>query len=432
MAGAPVLLLASDSKWKLVASDGTSRVVGETTDSPEAVLARVLEASSSSLRLSLLLDASQVLHTCFPASEVGQLTDKSIAYRIEADLPLSAEEIWSDRVLIGEQVSAFAIESRVFSKWLEACDTLSVESRRIELSGLVPVSLAQVQSLVVSRAVPQDCKLLLVGRDRSELFRLSDGKPVQWRLVQNGATEAEWQLTLQESDGSSCESLYCFGDAEASADLALPESTEAHWIEGEPQAMAVALGHEFLTRRKKPWIDFTRDLDFGDNARTGTQLARQWLLVASVFVLLLSGCFLLRASMLNSAIRQVQQERAEVFASTFPGQRQPTAVLKRFRSEWAKVQGARDTQSNDLAPPQQAIQNLGELLATLPTDVPFSVSEFRIENGSVYLDLEIQQHEDAGVIVEAMDSEDWSFGPPSTDAVDGKIVALIRGQRRVR
>ena len=96
------------------------------------------------------------------------------------------------------------------------------------------------------------------------------------------------------------------------------------------------------------------------------------------------------------------------------------------------MQGARDTQSNDLAPPQQAVQDLGGLLAALPTDVPFSVSEFRIENGSVYLDLEIRQHEDAGVIVEAMDSEDWSFEPPSTDAVDGKIVALIRGQRRVR
>ncbi|MEC8557956.1 MAG: hypothetical protein VXZ82_23365 [Planctomycetota bacterium] len=432
MAGAPVLLLASDSEWKLVAPDGNSRVVGETAESPEAVLARVLEASSSSLRLGLLLEASQVLHTCFPSSELGQVTEKSIAFRVEADLPLSAEEIWTDHVLVGEQISAFAIEGRVFSKWLDACETLSVESRRIELSSLVPVSLAQVQSLVDSRTVPQACKLLLVGRDRSELFRLSNGKPGQWRLVQNGATEAEWQLTLRESDGSSSKSLYCIGDAEAFADLAFPESTDARWIEGEPQAMAVGLGHEFLTRRKKPWIDFTRDVDFGDNARAGAQLARQWLLVASVFFLLLSGCFLLRASLLNWAIRQVQQERASVFISTFPGQRQPTAVLKRFRSEWAKVQGARDTQSNDLTPPQQAVLDLGELLATLPTDVPFSVSEFRIENGSVYLDLEIRQHEDAGLIVEAMDSERWSFEPPSTDAVDGKIVALIRGQRRVR
>ena len=92
MAGVPQLLLASDSAWKLVASDGTSRVVGDTTDSPEVVLAKVLEASPSNLRLGLLLDASQVLHTFFPTAEVGQLTDKSIAYRIEADLPLSAEE----------------------------------------------------------------------------------------------------------------------------------------------------------------------------------------------------------------------------------------------------------------------------------------------------------------------------------------------------
>ncbi|MEM7475739.1 MAG: hypothetical protein AAF483_12170 [Planctomycetota bacterium] len=433
MAKAKAVLVQREDAWFLALAERTEfsqlePICDSQADPAElasAVVQRLASTNGRVFQLAVLVSSSRVFHSSFPASEIGGAKNsKAIPYRLEADLPLSAEELLADWSFGEDQsVSGFAMDrSWINARILALVDQAKESGFQVEVGLLSARSLATCQSLVEQGRVPESSILLIENADKIEMFKLESKVPTQWRIMHSSSSVAEWKLLLADSS----DPVFILNSSEPN-DWAQNLDRPTTLLGDNQEQLALKCASRLLARPRLAWINFARDASLVGG---GDQVQQNWsrlLTVASVCVLLVAGAIFYRSFQLKAETARLQAEQGVVFTSTFPGQRQPAAILRRFRSEYAKTVGARATNSAEVQTPQEAIPILGELVASLPLNIPFAVSELRVEDGAIYLDLEIQKHEDAGLIAEALGSERIRLGPPSTDSTGEKVTALLRG-----
>lgn len=420
------LLIEGSTHWHLSSSEAEVRLCPVDCPASQVVseaVARIKPTKAGSA-LAILLNATSVLHSSFPRSDTGGTKARAaLEFRLEANLPLSAEEFVAAFQLDPKadgQVAAIATEK---TRLLELISLLRSEG--IELHGVFPGSLLVAQTLLDQKKIPTSAALVLARKHSSETLVICKQLVRSWRL-ENGIAEAERGTTviLKQLDLQLPQVI-----AGMPPDLeAVNRTAEIKHLEVDLDQLERDCARSMIAHNTAAWFDLldAASLESGD-----ANSASNWLTrlagTAALCLLVIAGALFWRASETRRLTNELRQSQQEVFRRVFPDKRVPTAVLARLRSEHAKVTASRSTSSSELPLPAPALPIIQKLVEALPNDVPFSVQELRVENGDVYLDVEVQQHSEAGAITTALQSKGINFSPPTTELAGPKVRARLRG-----
>lgn len=424
------LLIARSSGWYLV--DEKTETLLADRDTAAGVLSKKMVQRidpASNTVLGVLLDSSSVLHAAFNSAEVGGSKKHStLLYRLESDLPLSAEDTIADFRFESQRrdsrVVALAVEKPFIDELLSG-----LRSAKLKVKTIASRTAFAAQSLIEKNRIPDSCALIIVNSESSELLLIEDKAIVAWRLLDNpNASVRDTRMLIADSKAQSVCLVGALNQLEE-----WPALGEVNVLRFDTDVdnLEIEQGRAVLSGKSTPWFDFSRDPNLKSvGERSNSEVFSRLALVASICFLTVTVACLWRTVRVKSMTTQVQEQQADLFRKTFPNQRLPTAVLKRFQSEHAKVMGSRTLDSNSIPTPQRAIPILQDVLQGLPSDLDLSVVEIRVEDGDLYLDLEILEHGDAGMVATALQQRGIELSPPTTETSGERVRALIRGIRR--
>ncbi len=390
-------------------------------------------------QLVVLPRSATFMFGIFPRADVAGSTKRAtLQFRLEADLPLSAEELACDfqfgaTSIDDAQVSTVSCQH---ADWSPLLQQLRRSSCRLEL--LTPKSLVLLQAVVERQSLVGQPRLILLHIDgQFEIVALSNNQVVQWRIPGSLSNASrDWQVLRDEFPGAeplvvlTSEQAISREEAQqfvASAEVPVPEPVKLLVI--DEQEMTKQQIARVLAERSTVWFDLSQDEHFADSGASGWWAARH-----HRALLIVSGCLLLvalacgwRASRVRSAVASLQEQQATLVRSALPEQRISSAVLARLKSEHTKLLGSRGRSENAQLP-TTVLPVLRQVIENLPLEVPVSVHELRLDGTEIYLDVEVAQFQEAGALAQALQASGLSMSPPSTATVkEGKIRAQMRG-----
>ncbi len=432
------LLVEQETGWALVQLGSSPRLLWQGT-LPELLSAwpqvsRGVATKGALKPLAQVVVASRsenFLFSNFPFSEVGGGRGRAtLKFRLEADLPLSAEEIVCDfqfSATSAEQpsVSAVACERAV---WVELARML--EENNCQLKALTPYSLLVVQSLdALKKFADANCLILLKLDGPFEIILLSQGQVVLWRLTGDlNNTLRDWRVLQQAWPTAK---LYCVG-SDTQPDVPLDVSGEhVQRLHIDASTAVSDFASKVLAGQNEPWFDVSTERQLaGDSANRETHARfRRWAVALTGCCLIVALACYGRAVRVRSTLAKLKQQQIALYEAVFPGQTVPSALMARLKSEYSKLTGSRGSTKN-LESVNPSLPALEQVVSNLPTDLEMSVYELRIQSSEIYLDVELAQFEDAGRVAQALQASGLNLDPPTTSAAkDGRVRAQIRGRR---
>jgi hypothetical protein len=426
---AGILLAEQRDGWTVsgAGKDAPSAFISS-VDADEVAQAVVEFASGAALDLEHLVIAVQsdsVLFASINKSDADRIkTNGSLRYALESVLPVDAESIVVDafpRPLRADHPELLAVAMDVIriGSLVEA-----VERLRCNVQFIVPYSMLMVEHAVADKSLP--CPSI-------SIWLPSDPQPnsqAEIIVIDASHTVRNWQLTEMNADAIS-RSLSFIGEEYSAFPVLvlgtnnklvqqlqfIREGVAAQRIEGEQLArMRTAT---LLSGRDEPWIDLRRDqLAASDRLRRHRGPLARLVFAMMVLLLTICGTLLWQASKYQSLIEQVEQKQQDLFRSAFPGQRVPSAILGRLRSEHAKAMGVRRL-ADSKSPSPSVLKIFPAIMDSLAVDFPFEVKEIRMEAGKVSIELELLSQEDAGHVAAALAKNGFVVEPPATTLING-------------
>lgn len=421
------LLIERHEHWHLITSETELTLCAVDCPASQVVTeaAAQLKPKKEGCALAILLNATSVLHSSFPRSDTGGTKARAaLEFRLEADLPLSAEEFVAAFQLDSKadgQVAAIATEKK---KTLELISLL--RDQGIELLGIFPRSLLVTQALLDQKKIPASTALLLERPNSSETFVICKQLVRSWRL-ENGIPEAERgaAVVLKQLD-LQLPLVVAGRPPELEATNRKPSM---QYLDVDLEQLEIDSARSLIENNKVAWFDLldAASIEPGPLSSNSNWLA-QLSGTAACCLLVIAAALFWRAQETERLTNELRRSQQEIFTQAYPDKRVPTAVLARLRSEHAKVTASRSASNGELPLPAPALPIIQNLLEALPSDLPFSVQELRVENGRVYLDIEVEEHSEAGAITAALQSKGIAFSPPTTELAGERVRALLRGE----
>jgi hypothetical protein len=368
------------------------------------------------------------------ADVAGATRHATLRYRLEADLPLSAEELLCD-FQVGSasapasMVSAIAAE---YAIWLPLIQALQATHCRLEL--LVPKSLLLVQSLTGDSARSNQTWMVLVHIDgQFEIVVVDGGQLVQWRTCGDMVNaQRDWQLAQSQFPSAEQVVILTSHDAdsrEAVDQIADTSKTSLRVVDEHSCSRKLIAG--CMSGRATPWFNLAQAEYLGDSSESWThpQKLQRILLLCAVWMIVVAMACYWRAERVRAAVATLKTQQTDLVRAALPEQRISSAVMARLKSEHAKLAGSRSTH-NTVGLPMSVLPALRQVIDSLPVEIPISIYELRLDGEEIYVDVEMAALQDAGVLAQALQASGLNMSPPSTSAVKGgKIRAQLRGTR---
>ncbi len=307
----------------------------------------------------------------FAALELGAEIDSrdrtALVFELEDHLPIDAESMVADFVVLpsssaNKTVASVAIE---IDRWREIADDF--ESAGIPVSSIVPAAVLVTRSICRDLNFTDTVEVLLAGSSTCDLIKVQSETIVAWKhsrldpkllrrhKLLDAGSDRVIVVGADEPQQSMIRSVY-------DAIELVPDSYESQLIRG---------AELFSSKASQRWFDLRRDqLGPSDPFRpVQTQLRLVTLAaVACLLAVVIGGWW--RTQRIETEIADVRNRQQELFQTAFPNTKVPGALLRRVRSEHARVIGSRGATSQvDI--PKSAPQILRTLLAALPQDVRF-------------------------------------------------------------
>jgi len=426
------------TRWRLSSLDEQSLVWWEGESLQELVLAWpdiYYNQASRVGRWVVAAGANNFFFDTFLRADVaGATRHATLRYRLEADLPLSAEELLCD-FQIGSASTPASIVSAIaaeYAVWLPLIHVLQATHCRLEI--LVPKSLLWVQSLAENATRSSQTWLALVHLDGPfEIVVVDAGQVVQWRICGDLVNaQCDWQLA--QTQFPSAEQVVLLNTHAAISREVIEQVADTsiatlHVVD-EPSG-----GRKLLARcvsgRASPWFNLAQAGYLGDSSESWAhpQKMQRVLLICSVWILVMALACYWRAERVRGAVVTLKAEQTALVQAALPDQRLSSAVMARLKSEHAKLSGSRSTRNN-LGLPVSVLPVLRQVIDGLPVEIPISIYELRLDGEEIYVDVEMAALQDAGVLTQALQAGGMNMSPPSTSAVKGgKIRVQLRGTR---
>ena len=357
------------------------------------------------------------------AGEEIDIRDRAaLTYELEDHLPIDAESIVADFVVIpsssseqsqrGKSVASVAIET---DRWRQVAE--SFESAGIPVRSIVPAGVLASRSICRDLNLAELVELLLIDGPQCDVITVQSETIIAWkhanldpgvlrrhRLLDRVGSDRVIVIGADETQQSMIQDVY--GEIEVA-----PDSIQSHLTRG---------AELFLSNQSQRWFDLRRDqLGPSDPLRPiQTQLRLATLAATLCLAALVVGGWW-RTHRIENEIANIHSQQQQLFQEAFPGTKVPAALLRRVRSEHARVLGSRGA-SSQVDVPHSAPDILRELLAALPENIRFRFKSIRILNGQVDIDLQVRSPVDAGALATSLSSAGFVVKPPVTTQKDAK------------
>ncbi len=186
----------------------------------------------------------------------------------------------------------------------------------------------------------------------------------------------------------------------------------------------VRAAEQIAVRSFEPWFNLRHDSNFRSDANyPAPRGLEHWLWLLAASLLIVAGAFAWRAVSLQRAVASIHREQSELYRAAFPGERVPSALMARLRSEYSKLLGSRQLKSS-LDIPEHALPILQDVLEHLPSQRNISLVELSVNDAELTMDVEVEAYQLAGEIVKQLEQSGLEVDPPSiSSARDERVRA---------
>ncbi|MGB7325362.1 MAG: hypothetical protein WBD31_10865 [Rubripirellula sp.] len=419
MSRCEILIVEQSGQWTVVYGD-ESVVIG--ADASSAEIADAVGVWVDGLKLKnvaciLAPSSTSCFFVAFGPSDSVDVRDRTaMAFELEDHLPMDAESFVADYVVTdgddGKFVAAVAIQS---DRWKAIADTC--EASGMTIQSIVPQAILATRSVVEGESPVGRVRLMWVIDGALDSMAIDNGRVVSWKHLQ------------LDSDAISRHGVMDFGDVdrvliaganpESAAMIGGSLECQVEWIDESAMVHAQRGAASYLANRSGPWFDLRREkLAPLDRLRGVQQSLRLLALAAVAFLLAVAIGGWYRTSKIENEITSLQEQQRTLFETGFPGTRVPGAILRRVRSEHAKVIGSSGAAAIDVPTPAPMV--LRRLMAAFSPDVRFQFESIAINDGKVDMDLLVRSPVDAGKIASAIAEAGFQVNPPVTTQKDAK------------
>lgn len=353
--------------------------------------------------------------------------EQAMAFRLESLLPITAEECAIGFVAGRDPDNRLGVAVQA-SRLSELVRGLEDDGHEVE--AVVPRALLAAQNYLDhvtpdSHASPvamlwqesnsaNSCgvtQLLIAGSDQPPCWRVLDEQPeslAQQIELDHDAlpTTPRWKIE------ANLESLYQpvleqHGGEASTETLSAPDQAEDR------------AAQRILEHRQHPWVDLRRGplapRHLWRRVRvpvTACTAAAAVLLIAAIALLWL------RADQYNKLATQHDERGRQAFAEAMPGQPVPTSPQRRLKTRIKQLRGEQGLSAGNeqLADAAPTLLVLHDLLAGLPTEQRFTITDVRLEDGEVRLTGQARTHGEADQLANTLRTgSPFVVEPPSTD-----------------
>ena len=390
------------------------------TEIAASVRGRLDELAFRGEPMLLAIGSPSALTATFPsASQAMARKHDAMAYALEDFLPLAAEEIVSDFVVLGDEAFGVSAEVDSLRPLLSA-----LEESGIAVASIVPTAILTLQYYVKngpSRGGPPGRQIIAWQyEDAVDLFELIDDKPHAWRFLSASkeAVAREIQMLGPASDVD--EVRFC----NLSDELQEAGGAEVTVDRQHPLLAASRSAAAILAGREQPWIELRREpLGKYDPYRPIRASLRLCAIATACLLLSLSITAWIRADKYQRVVEQYQFKQESIFRHVFPGKRVPVGVSVRLESEERRLAGITG-RLEGVPRLESAAGLLRDLLRPLPEDLRYRLLEIRLEGDNVNLDGEIRSHGDADILATALRENGFQVDAPHTEQLAESGVAV--------
>ncbi len=350
------LIVERHDDWLVMVGDKTDTLAIDVAAEELVTCARLLIELTDlgNVRCVLAPASTSCFFATLDAGEEIDLRDRAaLTYELEDHLPIDAESMVADFVVMpssprrqaspeSSAASEAAAASRFVSavaitvdRWREIADAF--EDAGIAVRSIVPAAVLAARSVCRDVSFTESIDLLLVDETRCDLLTVQSDSIASWKhtitdpnvlrrhqLLDASESEQVVVIGATPNQESSIQSVY--GDP-----VFLPETVESHRVHG---------AELLLANQSQRWFDLRRDqLGPSDPLRPIlTQLRLLALATAVCLVAMVVGGWW-RTQRIESEIANVREQQNAVFREAFPNTKIPGAILRRVRSEHARVMG---------------------------------------------------------------------------------------------
>lgn len=414
------LIMEQPEGWLVAAGNETESLSPDVSTSELVSCAQLVSKLAGVKNPKCVLAPSS--NSCFFAAlRVGSDIDvrdrTALVFELEDHLPIDAESMVADFAVlptadVDKTVAAVAIET---ARWREIADAF--ESAGIPVSAIVPSAVLATRSVCKNFRFTDAFDLLLVRQSQCDLLKVRSETIIGWKHTQLEATQLR-RNKLLDADGFN--RVVVVGADESQASVIQQQYGEVQDISGTVESH-VADGAEMLfAKDSQRWFNLRRDQLGPSDPLRPIQSHLRLVTIATLACLLavIAGGWW-RTQRIENEIAEVRNRQSELFAEAFPNTRIPGALLRRVRSEHARVVGSRGV-SSQIDLPQSAPEILRTLLKAFPSDVRFRIERLQILNGTVDIDFQVRVPTDAGKLAIALESAGFDVKPPVTTQKDAK------------
>jgi type II secretion system protein L len=413
------LIVERSRDWQLIVGSDHAQLP---SDAPIEELVNRLQAmirSAGLKRIDAILAPAST--SCFFATirvDAGiSASDRAaLLYELEDHLPIDAESMVADFVALPPQPGgdqAFAAVAVAFERLRQIADAL--EAAGIPVRSIVPATVLAARALCRGSKPAETIDYLLVDESKCDVVTIRGETIVDWKHLDLSANRLQRFRLLRNADPDRTVVVGADAAQQAMVEAVLgacefaEDPLQRHLLRGAERALA---------SHSKQWLDLRRDqLGPSDPLRPIQPQLRRAAVAATACLLAVIAGGWWRTRRIESRIADVQSQQTQLFQAAFPGTPVPGALLRRIRSEHARVLGSRGA-SADVDVPQSAPDVLRELLASLPEDLRLRITSLDIADGEVQLDVQVRSPVDAGRLATSLAAAGFDVKPPVTTQQD--------------
>ncbi len=351
---------------------------------------------------------------------------RAMTYRLEEQVPVSAEEVAADFLLTDGTACAVCAPLRLIKPLVEALRNVG-----IAVEAICPAALLALQQRAGS-GEPFDAGAYLWGNgSQLDLFLLESQTPVEWYHLPDETHAVVLRISKTTRAGQAplrveaidvtpllCDELSKLKDVEVNRapDVSL-------------FAAAAIMAHAVRSGAPAAWFDLTRDPASGANpyARYRAPLTAA-AIAAVLFLAVVCSALFWRAAHYQRLARKYDDQQRAVYLEVFPGQPIPLDPASRLASQERKLRAAAGQAPGTLQHPPVLVL-LREALIRFPSDVRFRVTELKLDPETLSLQGQARSHADADAVATAL-RRDGNFAvdlPRTEQAANGVVTFTIGG-----
>ncbi len=373
--------------------------------------------------LVLALPSAWCLCASIEGRPEGRGWRRELLFELEEQLPVSAEDIVGDFILLDDRCIGVCTETSHLNSLIDA-----IESRGFFVGSICPAALLALQNRMKSADAREANIMLWAAGEHIDMFMLKNGKPIAWHMIPAEPDDVATRLKMLAYSYAT-EQISLLGDSvgreiiercSAMPNVQLmPESEPA----GDLYHQAWDTVSQLSDGKLKPIVDLRRDALASKHQYRKIKTPLTAAVVCLVFMLMVVGGSLFWMS--HQYIGHVGVLRHQLNADYKRGlpEGRPTertsVMVKELEDELSILQ-AQSGNASGIIETSSALRILVDLVNSFPPkdQVHFRLVKLRISGNDVRMEGEAQTHQDAGKISEAISrSGKFNMQPPRTTSL---------------